>query len=97
MPPPTWTSAEQDEFIKDAEFYNTYMRCQAERDYSSFWPPFFEKWFHTYPEWRVMFPEIPDVTQLSSDQRMLVADAVEGRKKVSKCIPEARTVLLTCR
>lgn len=95
VPPPTWTSAEQEDFIKDVKFYTAYMQCQAKRDYSTFWPPFFEKWFAAYPEWRVVCPDVPDEAALSDDQKTLVNDAVKQRRKVREHLPQAGTAALT--
>ena len=45
------------------------MQCQAKRDYTTFWLPFFQGWFVKFPEHTVVFPDIPINVELSNDQK----------------------------
>lgn len=63
-------------------FFEEYVQCQATKDYSSFWPKFYQEWFDLFPERLAVFPDIPGDTVLSEAQLQLVADAVANRKKV---------------
>ncbi|KAG6377898.1 hypothetical protein JVT61DRAFT_14687 [Boletus reticuloceps] len=79
MPPHSWTTAEQDNFIEG--FYDDFLKGQANRNYSTFWPPFFEHWFAKYPEEAVIFPDLPAGTKLNAAQATQVGKAMDLRKE----------------
>ncbi|KAG1745666.1 hypothetical protein EDB19DRAFT_1826664 [Suillus lakei] len=57
MAPPSKYSPEQLAFIRS---YNAkFLECKADRDYESFWNPFFEDWATKFPERGIIFPDIP--------------------------------------
>ncbi|KAG2128729.1 hypothetical protein DEU56DRAFT_915399 [Suillus clintonianus] len=78
MAPRPWTSQEAQEFVNT--FYSRYQVCQATKDYSTFWPPFFEAWNEKYPERLVVFPDIPLDQDLDIEQKDIVKDAYQLRK-----------------
>ncbi|KAG6379315.1 hypothetical protein JVT61DRAFT_11772 [Boletus reticuloceps] len=79
MPPHSWTTAEQDNFIEG--FYDDFLKGQANRNYSTFWPLFFEHWFAKYPEEAVIFPDLPAGTKLNAAQATQVGKAMDLRKE----------------
>lgn len=80
MSPHSWATPEQDAFMQ--EFYTDFVQCQAKRDYSTFWPPFYERWFAKFSERAVTFPEITADAELTEEQNQTLAQAVEARKEV---------------
>lgn len=80
MAPRRWTSQEAQAFVNT--FYDKYQICQATKDYSTFWPPFFEAWSEKFPERLVVFPDIPLNQDLDIEQNAAVKKAYERRKEV---------------
>ncbi|KAG1854220.1 hypothetical protein F4604DRAFT_1686064 [Suillus subluteus] len=73
MAPWSWTSQEAQVFVNT--FYSAYQTCQATKDYSSFWPPFFEVWGAKFPECLVVFHDIPLDQDLDIEQTNVISDA----------------------
>ncbi|KAG2093899.1 uncharacterized protein F5147DRAFT_779188 [Suillus discolor] len=78
MAPRRWASPEEEEFVY--MFYEQYQQCQARRDYSTFWKPFYEAWGAKFPEWLVVFPDIPLDEDLNGEQKQIVSKVYEERK-----------------
>lgn len=88
MAPRRWASPEEEEFVYT--FYEQYQQCQARRDYSTFWKPFYEAWGAKFPKWLVVFPEIPLDEELNGEQKQIVSKAYEEQKLVctsDTCLP----------
>ncbi|KAG9309048.1 hypothetical protein JVU11DRAFT_11066 [Chiua virens] len=82
MAPPPWMTAEQNEFLES--YYQEYLESQAKREYSSFWPRFYDAWFQKYPEEAMLFPEWTKGATLSTEQKQEVEKA-EGVRKSQLC------------
>ncbi|KAG1817302.1 hypothetical protein EV424DRAFT_1347991 [Suillus variegatus] len=78
MAPQRWASPEEEEFVYT--FYEQYQQCQARRDYSTFWKPFYEAWGAKFPKWLVVFPEIPLDEELNGEQKQIVSKVYKERK-----------------
>ncbi|KAG1796045.1 uncharacterized protein HD556DRAFT_1441880 [Suillus plorans] len=78
MAPRRWASSDEEEFVNT--FYEKYQYCQARRDYTTFWNPFYEAWGAKFPEWLVVFPEIPLDKELNVEQKQIVSAAYDRRK-----------------
>ncbi|KAG1729319.1 uncharacterized protein EDB91DRAFT_1253064 [Suillus paluster] len=78
MAPQRWASPEEEEFVNT--FYKQYQQCQARRDYSTFWKPFYEAWGAKFPEWVVVFPHIPLDEALNEEPMQVVSKVYEEQK-----------------
>ncbi|KAG1873105.1 hypothetical protein F4604DRAFT_1925596 [Suillus subluteus] len=78
MAPRRWASADEEEFVN--LFYEKYQHCQARRDYTTFWNPFYEAWGARFPEWLVVFPEIPLDEELNVEQKQIVSAMYDQQK-----------------
>ncbi|KAG1865121.1 hypothetical protein C8R48DRAFT_772824 [Suillus tomentosus] len=78
MAPRRWASPEEEEFVYT--FYEQYQQCQARRDYSTFWKPFYEAWGAKFPERLVVFPDIPLDVDLNGEQKQIVSKVYKERK-----------------
>ncbi|KAG1826538.1 hypothetical protein EV424DRAFT_1345509 [Suillus variegatus] len=76
MAPPKWATAEEEEFFHS--HYARYQVCQAKHSYTGFWEPVFEEWFASFPEWLCTYKDIPLDVELTVEQKIKVANAVEA-------------------
>ena len=80
MPPASWTTPEQYDFLY--EWLPKYMEHTENKGYQRFWPVLTAAWFAKWPEAKVCFPDTQGA--LTSAQETIVGKAVEARKNVGR-------------
>ncbi|KAG2048384.1 hypothetical protein BDR06DRAFT_1013055 [Suillus hirtellus] len=79
MAPRSKFTTEQCEMME--EYREKYLECQAAGDYTPFWAPFFEDYHARWPERELLFPDVPLNIDLTPEQKVVNATAVDARKK----------------
>ena len=82
-----WATKEQLGFM--TSHLPGYLEAQLTKEYSGFWPDFYQAWFTQWPERREVFPDKPMDEQLTAQEECSLGLALKIQCKVnSTCLLE---------
>ena len=87
MPGKEWTTPEQKKFLQDEL---TRYSSMSAKEYSRYWPAFFQQWSKHWPERATALLDVPLDVSLTLEQEKTLADAVTKRQQVSDLILQSR-------
>lgn len=79
----TWTTPDQRDFLSERwpEYWQIHASGGAR--YEDFWARLMQDWFTTFPELKILFPDVDNENILTPEERIKLSSAVKARVNVS--------------
>lgn len=83
MPAAQWTTKVQYTWLQE-QLPEYIQQSTGDKDFTCFWPSIHKYWFKTWPERKILFPDIPSDVPLTDEQTKQEGQAEKRRIVVSR-------------